>query len=126
MIKVICQWSFVSAIAILLGAVPGSAIWTALSAEASTHKGLMAQFDWPDQPNHLPTQQIFMAEDATLHVAPDPRATVTGQITAGTPVRVTHQSNRYFYIEVSNLGETQDAESVKGWVSGCQLYGECE
>lgn len=98
-------------------------------AEPHVQQDATVQADSPDQTNNLPTEQIFTAQDAVLRVAPDPRATVTDQVAAETPVRVTHQSDRYFYIEVieiENLEDNRDADPIQGWISDCQLYGECQ
>ncbi len=128
--KVICQGVVRSAIAtlafgtvLLVGTELERVVMGAASADASMH---IVQPDALDRLDSLPAEPVFLARDAVLRIAPDPRATVTGQVSAGVPVRVTHQSDRYFYIEVNNPAERSGAELMSGWVLDCQLYDECE
>ncbi|MGP1385280.1 MAG: SH3 domain-containing protein [Thainema sp.] len=131
--KCICQWSVLSAIATVpLGAAlpawatPGHMANSHPHADANVREHSTTQPDSSAQPDLSFAEQALTAQDAVLRIAPDPRATATGQIAAGTPVRVTHQSDRYFYIEVSDPDENQATEPIRGWVLACQLYSECE
>lgn len=98
-------------------------VTSAVGADASAQT---IQTDGSDQADKPPAEQVSTVRDAVLRIAPDPRATVTGQVVAGTPVRVTHQSDRYFYIEVSDPAENPRIEPISGWILDCQLYDQCE